>query len=141
MGAVASAKTNAKTCAKIAALKKTLKPRNSKLKKATSIKGRQKQAKSLTKALSISTTKPAIASVSTKHNAGRRVLCESLDQSASVASEALRGIGCAKEIPTPEQLAERAKIERERMAQAYEHDQMVMQHNVEELANLMSSSS
>ncbi|KAJ2450604.1 hypothetical protein EV183_004173 [Coemansia sp. RSA 2336] len=140
MAAVSNAKPNAKTSAKIAALKKTLNSRNAKPKKSTSLKDRQKQAKSLAKALSIPTTKPAIAPVSTKHNAGRRVLCDSLDRSASVASETLRGIGCATEIPTQEQLAERARRERERMAQAYEHDQMVMQRNVDELANLMSSS-
>ncbi|KAJ2828614.1 hypothetical protein IWW50_001293 [Coemansia erecta] len=134
---------NSTKAAKVAALKKKLQPKGKKQtknKKVDTVAARQQRAKSLAKAFS-SNTALDFSRASTKHNAGRRDVCQSLDQSAAETgvSEALRGIGKA-DIPTAAQLALRAKEERDQMAQAYEHERMALDQNIDDLANLMSGS-
>ncbi|KAJ2812866.1 hypothetical protein H4S07_001090 [Coemansia furcata] len=77
---------------------------------------------------------------STKHTAGRRSVCRSLDQTTihRDVSESLRGINQAP-ILTPSQLAQKAKQEREKMAVIYEQHQTAVSETVDELAQLMSS--
>ncbi|KAJ1834082.1 hypothetical protein LPJ63_002234 [Coemansia sp. RSA 2711] len=137
---------NAKTKAKVAALKKKLRTqgkastKKSHSKKPETLADRQQRAKSLAKAFAVPPTLTITAS--TKHSAGRRDMCQSLDRSAADTgmSESLRSIGAA-EIPTIDQLAQKAAEERERMARAYEYERVTMDQNVDELANLMAGPS
>ncbi|KAJ2846419.1 hypothetical protein GGI22_006252, partial [Coemansia erecta] len=89
-----------------------------------------------------SRTVHGISQSSTKHSAGRKDVCLSLDRTLAgntQISEAVRGIGGnASDILTPMQLAEKAKEERERMALAYEQHQTSVTEAVDELAQLMS---
>ncbi|KAJ2545460.1 hypothetical protein EV175_005811 [Coemansia sp. RSA 1933] len=104
---------------------------------------RQQREKVLEKALH-SKLVPGISHSSTKHSAGRKDVCLSLDRTiarSTQISEALRGIGGAKaaDILTPMQLAAKAREERERMALAYEQHQASVAETVDELAQMMSS--
>ncbi|KAJ2507450.1 hypothetical protein IWW47_001102 [Coemansia sp. RSA 2052] len=78
-------------------------------------------------------------SASTKHTAGRRSVCQALDQTTihRDVSESLRGINQAP-ILTLAQLAQKAKQEREKMAVLYEQHQTAVNETVDELAQLMS---
>ncbi|KAJ2740572.1 hypothetical protein GGI20_005738 [Coemansia sp. BCRC 34301] len=78
-------------------------------------------------------------SASTKHTAGRRSVCQALDQTTMHrdVSESLRGINKAP-ILTLAQLAQKAKQEREKMAKLYEQHQTAVNETVDELAQLMS---
>ncbi|KAJ1801735.1 hypothetical protein LPJ59_000026 [Coemansia sp. RSA 2399] len=102
---------------------------------------RQQREKALERALN-SKTVHGISQSSTKHSAGRKDVCLSLDRTLArntQIGEAVRGIGGnASDILTPMQLAEKAREERERMAMAYEHHQMSVTEAVDELAQLMS---
>ncbi|KAJ2004148.1 hypothetical protein GGI04_002706 [Coemansia thaxteri] len=85
------------------------------------------------------------ATASTKHSAGRRDVCQSLDRATMDrgVSESLRGIGGrhqAAAILTQEQLARRARQEREDMAVVYETHQAAVSQTVDGLAQLMSGS-
>ncbi|KAJ1772733.1 hypothetical protein IW140_002566 [Coemansia sp. RSA 1813] len=104
---------------------------------------RQQREKALEKAFSSKSTKVnGISHSSTKHSAGRREVCLSLDRTiarSTQISEALRGIGGrAPDILTPTQLAAKAREEREKMAVAYEQHQASVTEAVDELAQLMS---
>ncbi|KAJ2245157.1 hypothetical protein GGH97_002939 [Coemansia sp. RSA 475] len=133
---------NAKA-AKVAALKKKLqgqRTKHTKQKSSATVGTRQQRAKSLAKAFAANTGLD-FSQASTRHTAGRRDIRESLDQStaANGVCEALRGIG-KPDIPTPVQLARKAKEEREQMARAYEQDALTLEQNIDDLANLMSTS-
>ncbi|KAJ1852977.1 hypothetical protein GGH12_002587 [Coemansia sp. RSA 1822] len=129
--------------AKVAALKKKLhgqRTKHAKAKPPVTVGTRQQRVKSLTKAFATNTGLD-FSQASTRHTAGRRVIRESLDQStaANEVCEALRGIG-KPNIPTPAQLARKAKEEREQMARAYEQDALTLEQNIDDLAKLMSTS-
>ncbi|KAJ2867707.1 hypothetical protein FB639_004920 [Coemansia asiatica] len=78
---------------------------------------------------------------STKHTAGRKDVCESLDRVAmdSSVSEMLRGVGKMPEL-TEEQKISFAKKKREMRAAEYEQHQSAVTAAVDELAQLMSGS-
>ncbi|KAJ1992146.1 hypothetical protein GGI25_003028 [Coemansia spiralis] len=102
---------------------------------------RQQREKALRKAFGPEKDVLGISQSSTKHNAGRKDVCMSLDRTIAQntkISEALRGVGKAP-ILTPSQLKERANEERERMAVAYEQHQATVNETVDELAQLMSN--
>ncbi|KAJ1822655.1 hypothetical protein LPJ56_000642 [Coemansia sp. RSA 2599] len=82
-----------------------------------------------------------ISKSSTKHNAGRKDVCESLDRAVmdSSVSEMLRGVGKASEL-TEEQKVSLARKKRETQAIEYEQHQSAVTATVDELAQLMSDS-
>ncbi|KAJ2809063.1 hypothetical protein H4R20_000427 [Coemansia guatemalensis] len=144
---------NSKTASKIAALKRKLKASGSSTqnrtatkskttkKKSESLADRQQREKSLAKAFGVQNDGLRISQSSTKHNAGRRDVCRSLDHTIAAAQlgESLRGIGRPK-APTEAQRAQQAREQRESAAAAYERHQRTVDETVDELAQLMSSS-
>ncbi|KAJ2607308.1 hypothetical protein H4S08_004870 [Coemansia sp. RSA 1365] len=143
---------NSKTASKIAALKRKIKksgstPKRSATKSKTtkkyteSLADRQQRTKSLAKAFGVDNDALKISKVSTKHNAGRRDVCRSLDHTivATQLGESLRGIGRPKP-PTVAQRLQQAREKRESTAVAYENYQRTVDETVDELAQLMSSS-
>ncbi|PIA16803.1 hypothetical protein COEREDRAFT_80879 [Coemansia reversa NRRL 1564] len=144
---------NSKTASKIAALKRKIKESGSSTQKrsvtkskttkkhAVSLADRQQRVKSLTKAFGVDNDGLKISKLSTKHNAGRRDVCRSLDHTivAAQLGESLRGIGRSKP-PTDAQRAQQAREKRESAAVAYENHQRTVDETVDELAQLMSSS-
>ncbi|KAJ2634260.1 hypothetical protein GGF40_004315 [Coemansia sp. RSA 1286] len=83
----------------------------------------------------------SISKSSTKHSAGRKDVCESLDRVAMdcSVSEMLRGVGKAPEL-TDEQKISMAREKREMQAAEYEQHQTAVTATVDELAQLMSGS-
>ncbi|KAJ2081039.1 hypothetical protein H4R24_002654 [Coemansia sp. RSA 988] len=145
---------HSKTATKIAALKRKLKESGSSntrqrtttkstsnKRKSESLANRQQRAKSLAKAFGVDNNALQISQSSTKHNAGRRDICQSLDHTivAAKLGESLRGIGRPK-APTEAQRAQQVREERESATAAYEHHQRTVEETVDELAQLMSSS-
>ncbi|KAJ2777580.1 hypothetical protein GGI15_004457 [Coemansia interrupta] len=78
---------------------------------------------------------------STKHNAGRKDLCKSLDQALIAdggVSEALRGVGRPPAMTSDEKLR-LVREQREHKAADYEQYQTAVTQTVDDLAQLMSN--
>ncbi|KAJ1727582.1 hypothetical protein LPJ61_004495 [Coemansia biformis] len=141
----------AKTASKVAALKHKLRApsaatqrtagktaRSQSTSKPGALAGRQQRARTLAKAVG-AVDGFGIARASTKHSAGRKDLCRSLDRTVvgTQVGDALRGIG-QPAAPTAAQIEQRARESRERAAQAYERQQAAVDETVDELARLMA---
>ncbi|KAJ1722514.1 hypothetical protein LPJ53_003073 [Coemansia erecta] len=137
------ANRNSQTARQLA-LKAKLKPKSSPLTKIN----KTATPSSVTKAkkprpAAMQTGRQIKSPFSTKHNAGRKDLCMSLDQALLAdggVSEALRGVGRPPAMTSDERLR-LAREQREHKAADYEQYQTAVTQTVDDLAQLMSNTS